>query len=107
MKGNTYEKVIAQLDKQGTLHLDAHMLFNLAVEEQPSVVSKIMTQLYLKVGLKTWGEKGRKATKSDMRQLHLRDTFYPRHRHELSAKGKAEVLESPMFIKLNRDSKIK
>ena len=55
MSGKTYEKVMTQLDKLGTLHADAHMLFNLSVEEQPSVVSAIMTQLSLKVGLKTWG----------------------------------------------------
>ena len=107
MTVKTYDKVMAQLDKLGTLHTDAHLLFNLSVEEQPSVVSAIMTQLSLKVGLKTWGEKGRKAMKSEMRQLHVRDTFEPRHRHELSAKEKAEVLESHMFLKLKRDGKIK
>ena len=42
-----------------------------------------------------------------MRQLHLRDTFEPRHRHELSIKEKAKVIESQMFLKLNRDVKIK
>ena len=66
MSGNTYEKVMAQLDKLGTLHPDAYLMFNLSVEEQPSVVSEIMTQLSLKVGLKTWGEKGSTSMKSDM-----------------------------------------
>ena len=46
MSGKTYEKVMAQLDKQETLHPYANMLFNLSVEERPSVVSEIMTQLY-------------------------------------------------------------
>ena len=32
MSGKTYEKVITQLDKQGTLHLNEHLLFNLSVE---------------------------------------------------------------------------
>ena len=66
-----------------------------------------MTQLSLKVEFKTWGEKGSKALKSEMRQLHLRDTFEPRHRHELLAKERSEVLESHMFLKLKRDGKIK
>ena len=83
MSGKTNEKLMAQLDKQGTLHPDAHLLFNLSVEEEPSVVSEIMTQLSLKVGLNTWVEKGKKSMKSDMKQLHLRDTFEPRHHHEL------------------------
>ena len=107
MSGKTYEKVMAQLGKLGTLHTDAHLLFNLSVVEQPSVVSAIMTQLSLKVGLKTRGEKGRKDMKLDMRKLHLRDTFEPRHLHELSDKEKAEVLESHMFLKPKRDGKIK
>ena len=89
MLAKTYEKVVAELDKLGTLHPDAHLMFNLSVEEQLSVVSSIMTQLSLKVVLKIWGEKGRKAMKSVMRQLHLCDTFEPRQRHELSAKEKA------------------
>ena len=89
MSGNTYEKVMAQLDNQGTLHPDAHLMFNLSVEEPPSVVSAIMTQLSLKVGLKTWVENGRKSMKSETRQIHLRDTFEPRHRHELMNKEKA------------------
>ena len=107
MLGNTYEKVMAQLDKQGTLHPDEYLLFNLSVEEKPSVILAIMTQLYLKVGLKAWGDKLRKAMKSEMRQLHLRDTFEPRHHHEMSAKEKSEVLQSHMFLKLKRDGKIK
>ena len=45
--------------------------------------------------------------KSDMRQIHLRDTFEPSHRHELSAKEKAEVLQWHMFLKLKRDQNIK
>ena len=50
ISGMTYEKVMAQLDKLGTLHPDAHLLFNLSVEEQPSVVSAIIKELFLKVG---------------------------------------------------------
>ena len=97
MSGKKYEKVMAQLDKLGTLHADAHLLFNLSVEEPPSVVSAIMTQLSLKVLLKTWEEKGRKAMKSDTRQLHLRDTFEPRHCHELSAKKNPDLLSNICF----------
>ena len=82
-------------------------MFNLAFEEQQSVVSAIITQLSLKVGLKTWGEKGKKYMKSEMRQIHLRDTFEPQFRHEMSANEKAEVIESHMFLKLNRDGTIK
>ena len=42
-----------------------------------------------------------------MRQLYICDTFEPKYCHELWAKGKTEVLESHVFLKLNRDGKIK
>ena len=77
MSGKTNEKLMAQLEKLVTLHPDALLLFNLSVEKQPSVLSAIMTHLSIKVGLKTWGEKVRKAVKSEMRQLHLRENFVP------------------------------
>ena len=77
MTGKTYEKVMYQLDKQETLHPYEHLLFGVEVEEQPSVVSEIMTQLSLMVRLNTWVEKVRKYMKSEMIQLHLRDTFEP------------------------------
>ena len=77
MSGKTNEKVMPQLEKLVTLHPDAPLLFNFSVEKQPSVLSAIMTQLSIKVGLKTWGEKVRKYMKSEMRQLHLREIFEP------------------------------
>ena len=43
MSVKKYEKVMAQLYKLGTIHPYAHLLFNLSVEEQTSVVSEIMT----------------------------------------------------------------
>ena len=42
-----------------------------------------------------------------MKQLHLRDTFKPRHFHDLTRKEKAKVLESQMFLKEKRSSEIK
>ena len=65
--GKTDDQMMDQLDKQVTRHTDEHVLFNLAVEKKPSVVSAITKQLSLKVGLKTWGDKLGEATKTDMR----------------------------------------
>ena len=92
MTGKTYEKVMAQLGKQGMLHPDAHLLFNLSDDEQPSVVSAIMTQISLNFGLNKWKEKGRKAMKSYIKQFHFCDTFEPRHRHELPDKENPKLL---------------
>ena len=45
MIGTNYETIMSQLDQHGTLHPDAHMFFNQALEEKPTIVSVIMTQL--------------------------------------------------------------
>jgi hypothetical protein len=42
-----------------------------------------------------------------MKQLHLRNTFKPKHWRELSQVQRQTVLESHMFLKQKRDGKIK
>jgi hypothetical protein len=76
-------------------------------QAEPDVVAAIMTQLSLKAGLKEWGKKGFKAAHSEMKKLHLRKTFKPKHWRELSKVQRQTVLESHMFLKLKRDGKIK
>ena len=45
------------------------------IEEFPDTESVIMTQLYLKEGMKRWKGKVQAGAKSQMNQLHLRDKF--------------------------------
>jgi hypothetical protein len=66
-----------------------------------------MTQVSLKVGLRRWGDKAKEAVHSEMKQLHLRDTFTPLHYKALSETERKGVLESQMLLKENRDRKIK
>jgi hypothetical protein len=70
-------------------------------------VAAIMTQLSLKAGLKTWGKEAQKAVHSEMKQLHLRNTFKPTQWEELTHKQKQTVLESHMFLKQKRTGDIK
>jgi hypothetical protein len=87
---------------------DAHMFVqDDFYQAEPAVVEAITTQLSLKAGLKEWGKKGCKAAHSEMKQLHLRKTFKPKHWRELSKAQRHTVLESHMFLKLKRDGKIK
>ena len=76
-------------------------------QAEPDVVAFVMTQLSLKVGLKTWGDKALNAVRLEMKQLHFRDTFQPKHWRELSHTQRQTVLESHMFLKEKRDGKIK
>jgi hypothetical protein len=62
------------------LYHDAHMFVqDDFYQAEPDVVAAIMTQLSLKAGLKEWGKKGFKTAHSEMKQLHLRKTFKPKH----------------------------
>ena len=45
MSGTKYETIMAQLEQHETLHPDAHMFFNQVLEENPTIMSVIMTQL--------------------------------------------------------------
>jgi hypothetical protein len=85
-------------------------------QSEPDVVATIMmqlsesamlTQLSLKAGLKEWGKEGHTAAHMEMKQLHLRNTFKPKHWRELSHTQRQMVLESHMFLKEKRDKSIK
>jgi hypothetical protein len=51
-------------------------------QSEPDAVGAIMTQLLLKARLKQWGDKALKAAHSEMKQLHLRNTFKLQHAHD-------------------------
>jgi len=76
-------------------------------QAEPDVVAVVMTQLSLKAGLKTWGDRGHEAAHKEMKQLHMRDTFLPKHWKELNPTQKVTVLESHVFLKEKRDKSIK
>jgi hypothetical protein len=80
MTGSKYSYAVTQLESQRVLYPDAHMFVqDDFYQAEPDVVAAIMTQLSLKSGLKEWGKKGFKAAHSEMKQLHLRKTFRPKH----------------------------
>jgi hypothetical protein len=108
MSGSKYSYAVTQLESQGFLNPDAHMFVQeYFYQAKPNVVAAIMTQLSLKAGLKEWGDEAFTAAQSEMKQLHFRNTFKPKHWRELSQVQQQAVLESHMFLKQKRDGKIK
>jgi hypothetical protein len=108
MTGSKYSYAVTQLETQGVLNPDAHMFVQEDFyQAKPDVVAAIMTQLSLKAGLKEWGGQSFTAARSEMKQLHLLNTFKPNHWRELSQVQRQKVLESHMFLKQKRDGKIK
>ena len=76
-------------------------------QAEPDVVAAVMTQLSTKAGLRAWGDKALSAVKSEMKQLHFRNTFRPKHWKDLTATQRRTVLESHLFLKKKRDGTIK
>jgi hypothetical protein len=76
-------------------------------QDDPDVVSAIMTQLSLKAGLKEGGDEAFMAAQSEMKYLHFRNTFKPNHWRELSQVQRQTLLEPHMCLKQKRDGKTK
>jgi hypothetical protein len=108
LSGSKYSYAVTKLESQGVLNPDSHMFVqDDFYQADPDVVAAIMTQLSLKAGLTEWGEEAFMAAESEMKQLHFRNTFKPKHWRELSQVQRQTVLESHMFLKQKRDGKIK
>jgi hypothetical protein len=105
--GSKYSYTVTQLETKGVINPDVHMF----VEEdfyqaETNVVAAIMTQLSLKAGMKEWGDRSFTAARSEMKRLHLRNTFKPKHWRDLRQVQRHTVVESHMFLKKKRDGKI-
>ena len=108
MSGNQYETVNTQVECEDNLHKDVHMFFcQELIQEVPDAAASIMKQLYIKLGTKRLEGKIQTSDKYYMKQLHFRDIFKPNHYRELYENKKKSILESHMFLKKNRDGKIK
>jgi hypothetical protein len=108
MSGSKYSHAVIKLERQGVLNPDARMFVQEDFyQDEPDVVAAIMTQLSLKAGLKEWGDEAFTADQSEMKQLHFRNMFKPKHWLELSQVQQQTVLESRMFLKKKWDGKIK
>ena len=108
MSGSRYAYAAAQLEYESVLNPDAHMFTQFDFyQAEPDVVASIMTQLSLKAGLKRWGDRAYAAAHAEMKQLHMHDTFKPKHWHELTRLQKQTILESHIFLKEKRCSTMK
>jgi hypothetical protein len=112
MQGSSYEYPETHLFVQEENHQSepevvAAIMMQISEKAGVAKTGVALTQLSLKSGLKEWGDRGWEAARSEMKQLHLRDTFKPKHWHELSVIERGKVLESHMFLKEKRSGKIK
>jgi hypothetical protein len=95
------------VEVEDTLHPDAHLEFQQTIDENPAIIHRIMVQMSMKAGMKAWGAKGADAAKAEVKQLHLRDTYRPKHLWELTVAQRKVIMESHLFLKLKSDGTIK
>ncbi len=84
----------------------AQMLVKLmpnGVHRRADVVGMIMAQLSMKAAIKKWGLEAEYAIRKEMKQLHWRDSYKPKHWHGLTKKQK----KPHIFVEQKRDGLIK
>ena len=100
MSGSKYSFTVDQLEWKGVLHPDAHMFVQEDFyQAEPDAVAAVMKKLSMNAGLRAWGDKALSAVKSEMKQLHFRNTFRPKHWKDPTATHRRTVLESHIFLK--------
>jgi hypothetical protein len=82
-------------------------LMSSGVHRKADTVGMIMAQLSMKASIKKWGAEAEYAITKEMKQLHWRDLYKPKHWHGLTKKQKEQVLESHIFVEQKRDGIIK
>jgi hypothetical protein len=114
LKGNKYAVALTQVTKslKKSKHglAMAQMSVKLMSQEEhrrADIVGKVMAQLAMKAAIKKWGEKARFAISKEMKQLHWRNSYVPKHYYTLTKKQKDQLLESHIFVEEKRDSTIK
>jgi hypothetical protein len=77
------------------------------VHRKADTVDMIMAQLSMKASIKKWGAEAEYTITKEMKQLHWRNSYKPKHWHGLIKNQKEQVSESHIFVKQKRDGKIK
>ncbi len=116
MKGNNYTVALTQIVESPKESKDAMSMAQMSVKlmnkgehQNADVVGMAMAQLSLKAAIKKWGDKAKYAVTAEMKQLHWRNSYMPKHWCKLSKgqKEKHAILESHIFVEEKRDGKLK
>jgi hypothetical protein len=114
MQGKKYAVALSQIDeclKESNngmaLAQMSVKLMSPGVHRKADIVGMIMAQLSMKAAIKKWGECARYAILKEMKQLHWRNSYKPKHWHDLSKKQKHQILQSHIFVEEKRDGTIK
>ena len=71
---------------------------------RPEVIGAIMAQLSMKAAEKEFGlERTKKACRLEVKQIHMRNIFVPKHWDDLTLKQRGRILESFIFVEQKMD----
>jgi hypothetical protein len=105
MTGNKYAvaltQIVASLQGNKNALSMAQMSVKLmlpGVHRKTDTVGMIMAQLSMKSFIKKWDAEAEYAINKEMKQLHWRDLYKPKHWHGLTKKQKEQVLESHILV---------
>ncbi len=114
MKGNKYAvaltQIVASLNGSKNAMSMAQMsvkLMSKSAHRKADTVGMIMAQLSMKAAIKKWGQEAEYAITKQMKQLYWRNSYKPKHWHELTKKQKEQILESYIFVEQKWDGLIK
>jgi hypothetical protein len=114
MKGNKYAvamtQIAASLEKSKHAMAMAQMsvkLMSPGEHRRADLAGMVMAQLSMKAAIKKWGEQAKFAISKEMKQLHWRNLYKPRHWRVLTKKQKEQILDSHIFVEEKRDGTIK
>ena len=90
MHGKSASELVQQMTKE---------LRSVGEHRQPDVVGMVMVQLSMKVATSKFGEaRTTKSGRDEIKQIHLRNTFVPKHWQNLTSEQKEQILESFIFV---------
>ena len=115
-KGKSYGSSMAQvstslagLSSKASIELLEKELTNMgSCDEDATMCGIIMAHMSVKQATKEFGaDRTKRACEAEVKQIHMRNTFVPKHRHELTTKQKARMVESFIFLTEKRSGEIK
>jgi hypothetical protein len=108
-KGTKYDlaltlvtKVLQGANNATSLAQISIKLMSKGVHRKSGMVGAIMAQLSMKVAIKKWVKDATCAITNEMKQLHWRNSYQPKHWHDLSKTQKDQILESHIFVEQKR-----
>jgi hypothetical protein len=76
--------------------------------QDAAMIGIIMAHFSMKKSVKKFGKaRTEEACKKEIKQIHMKNTFIPKHWYELSAKQKAQILEAFIFLTEKQSGEIK